>query len=1055
MKSLLRKLKFRSPATPEQPHVDRQNQSAGRWAVAIEAEVCESRLVLSAVPLADVFMHSQLDLETASEPQSNLHLGDLASSADNGSGYDDVRSHGGADYGPQAPTAWTPELNPQLESAHGVSGLTEARQMFGLTGGQQTVAIIDSGIAWDHQALGGGFGAGYRVVGGWDFAENDALPYDDAPAGFHGTHVAGIVGSQNAVHSGVAPGADLVSLRVFDDSGHGEIAWVEQSLQWVLENKDTFENPITTVNLSLGTAWNSDSVPAWSQLEDEFRELNEQGIVVVASAGNSFKQYNTPGLSYPAASPYVLPVASLDDTGLISDFSQRNERVLAAPGRSIMSSVPDHVFGSDGVVNDFASASGTSMAAPYVAGASLLVREAFELVGYANVTFDQIVETLRGSADSVYDAATNLSFDRLNISNALQSIIPNDTVAGELSDAQAIQVGDGLQLDGWINRLGDVDMFQFSAQHTGRLSIDLETFGSGLAASSLQWQAFSGGSLLDSGNARSIDFEAISGQTYAIAVQSNSAIGRYELDFSWNSIGNGNGAGQEPTQRIGQTEFWQQSTESSERIQFVAGRTGPAALGIDIGSYSGNGITLYSEGRAIANDATLENGLFEIQTDLVAGQTYELQLPTAPGITSLVNVIEATQNAWSVHGTDQSDTIRLDLAEHTVAVNQFEFEYSATLGQLHVDAGANNDHIQITGSSIAEKFELRSQSTFVTSTEVSISVINGETVNVIGGGGPDRAYLYDSLGDDTFHAYPLLARLEGTGYAFEVIDVDRVFINGTSGGNDSAFLNDSAGNDVLSIRPQFSSLRGDGFFTYVAGFERVYAYGTEGGHDVATLYDSPGDDQFNSSGMAASIVSSGLFSFTRGFEQVEAFASAGGSDTAALYAQNASEISAGVDFVSLNMNGLSRLARGFEVQQGFVNGGLQSLAGLNLGGLLAVSLEDVSGPDSRSPMPIESPQVGRSIEPIGQLPAGYNETVHPSVEGTHEMFRESSRWKAIPDATTPPTEWETVSQDDFDAPVNEELFASPAERELLESLEWINSDDREARLTAELFDRHV
>ena len=120
---------------------------------------------------------------------------------------------------------------------------------YGFDGTGQTVAVIDSGIAFDHLALGGGFGEDYRVVGGYDFAENDDNPFDDGPAGFHGTHVAGIIGSSDSEYSGVAPGVDLVGLRVFDDAGRGELEWVEQALQWVHDNKDSFENPITTVNL--------------------------------------------------------------------------------------------------------------------------------------------------------------------------------------------------------------------------------------------------------------------------------------------------------------------------------------------------------------------------------------------------------------------------------------------------------------------------------------------------------------------------------------------------------------------------------------------------------------------------------------------------------------------------------------------------------------------------------------------------------------------------------------------------------------------------------------
>ena len=80
--------------------------------------------------------------------------------------------------------------------------LDELRSSYSFDGSGQTVAVIDSGIAWDHYALGGGFGEDFRVVGGWDFAENDSNPFDDGPAGFHGTHVAGIVGSQDSVHGG-------------------------------------------------------------------------------------------------------------------------------------------------------------------------------------------------------------------------------------------------------------------------------------------------------------------------------------------------------------------------------------------------------------------------------------------------------------------------------------------------------------------------------------------------------------------------------------------------------------------------------------------------------------------------------------------------------------------------------------------------------------------------------------------------------------------------------------------------------------------------------------
>ena len=137
------------------------------------------------------------------------------------------------------------DIEQMLASAHGLTGLTQVRNNYGFLGAGQTVAIIDSGIAWDHWALGGGFGANFRVVGGWDFTENDANPYDDGPEGSHGTHVAGIVGADRTgtADDGVAPGVDLVGLRVFNDAGDGYFDWVEYALQWVHQNRNAFENP--------------------------------------------------------------------------------------------------------------------------------------------------------------------------------------------------------------------------------------------------------------------------------------------------------------------------------------------------------------------------------------------------------------------------------------------------------------------------------------------------------------------------------------------------------------------------------------------------------------------------------------------------------------------------------------------------------------------------------------------------------------------------------------------------------------------------------------------
>lgn len=409
-------------------------------------ESLESRYALTAAPLVDFAPESLYASTVRTEAQAEL----LAASA----------------------------LTTQsLASAHSITNMHSVFANYGLYGTGQTVAVIDSGIAYDHPAFGNaGFGAGYRVVGGWDFAENDGNPYDDAPAGFHGTHVAGIIGSRDGNNPGVAQGVDLVSLRVFDDKGNGSLSWVEQALRWVHENRNTFANPITTINLSLGTNWNATTVPNWANLEDEFRTLMNDGIFIAVAAGNSFQNYKTPGLSYPAASQSVVPVGSVNLDGTISYFSQRHDRALFAPGASIRSAIPDGAGNNNGRMDDWATASGTSMATPYMAGVSTLVREAMQFAGRANINQNDIYDHLRRTADRVWDGATQQYYLRINVGRAIDAIMPRadgDSAASPTANLGVLR--SSLSMKGQIQRVNDTDYFTFTAGASGTVRVAART----------------------------------------------------------------------------------------------------------------------------------------------------------------------------------------------------------------------------------------------------------------------------------------------------------------------------------------------------------------------------------------------------------------------------------------------------------------------------------------------------------------------------------------------------------------------------------------------------
>ena len=161
----------------------------------------------------------------------------------------------------------------------------------------------------------------------------------------------------------------------------------------------------------MGTDWNSDTVPNWATLEDEFAQLETDGIFISVAAGNSFSSFNEAGLSYPAVSPYVVPVASHGADGLLSDFSQRDDGVLVAPGESIKSTVPDHLFGGTKTNALLPDHREQAWRHPMSLVPVPFVRQAMGFMGMESIDQDAIYEIFKDTADQLYDSVTggNLS----------------------------------------------------------------------------------------------------------------------------------------------------------------------------------------------------------------------------------------------------------------------------------------------------------------------------------------------------------------------------------------------------------------------------------------------------------------------------------------------------------------------------------------------------------------------------------------------------------------------------------------------------------------------
>ena len=248
-----------------------------------------------------------------------------------------------------------------------------------LTGAGVNIAIIDTGVDDGlHESL-----PGAKFVGGFNaLTGTEGNPNDDNG---HGTHVAGIAlgtgGSSGAVR-GIAPGAGLVDIKVLGAGGSGTDAGVIAGIDRCIRRRTAWH--IGVINLSLGNGTPSNGRDAVSMAVNR---AVQAGIVVVVAAGN---RGTTTPITAPAAADDALTVAASDDHGTvfrgddtIAPFSNRGPRLndgdadtaderkpeVTAPGVHIFSARADTVSG-------YLELSGTSMAAPHVAGLAALLLQA-------------------------------------------------------------------------------------------------------------------------------------------------------------------------------------------------------------------------------------------------------------------------------------------------------------------------------------------------------------------------------------------------------------------------------------------------------------------------------------------------------------------------------------------------------------------------------------------------------------------------------------------------------------------------------------------------------
>lgn len=277
-----------------------------------------------------------------------------------------------------------------------------------LTGTEETVCILDTGIDFTHPAL-----TGKNMTGIIDCMNENCI--ENCSMGDwhgHGTHVAGIVSSQNEIYRGISPGANLIGVSVLGSDGSGSEISVAKGIYWCIENSEKYN--ISVISMSLGSTnfYSEEYCDSSSYLATPINLAISKNISVVVATGNNYTG-NPNKISSPACIENSTRVSAIKKDRTAVTFANRGNFFLDtifAPGASIRSTVLGGGYGLK---------SGTSMATPHVSGAVAILNQYRKLEGLPKLTPEEITNLLVFSGEELYDSSSGGTYTILNVSNLI------------------------------------------------------------------------------------------------------------------------------------------------------------------------------------------------------------------------------------------------------------------------------------------------------------------------------------------------------------------------------------------------------------------------------------------------------------------------------------------------------------------------------------------------------------------------------------------------------------------------------------------------------------
>ena len=284
------------------------------------------------------------------------------------------------------------------------------------------VAVIDTGIDWDHPDLAANY-----VALGYDWVNDDPDPMDDNG---HGTHCAGIIAAVINNSIGVA---GLAQVRIMAEKGlnyegEGYEDWLANAIIHAVDQGADI------LSLSWGSYEESELI------HEAIKYAYDNEVLVIAAAGNDA----TSSEEFPAAFPEVIAVTATDEYDALASWTNYGDWVeLAAPGVNIYSTVWN---------DDYAYKSGTSMAAPHVAGVAALAWSRFP-----NASRDWVRHWLWNTADDLGAPGFDVyyGYGRINARRAVQEVPPeHDLLILDLESPPYVKVGEPATFNATILNFG-------------------------------------------------------------------------------------------------------------------------------------------------------------------------------------------------------------------------------------------------------------------------------------------------------------------------------------------------------------------------------------------------------------------------------------------------------------------------------------------------------------------------------------------------------------------------------------------------------------------------